>query len=273
MHNLTLMLFLGTGEYLGSCINSFVSTGVFVSLTKYGAKELNEGADQLHAHENPHLSYFIEGGNLEQRKGEQFVRSAGDIAFYEAGEPHINKSVKLPSANINLEFGKAFLSEYELTGSYIGNAIQSNSNSRFIILRLYNELLSAESQKEAAIHLLVLALVFGVPGKSGNNTPHWVKKVKQLIHDRWSDIPTLNEIAREANVHPVTISKGFPVYFNCTYGEYLRRLKVEKALQYLKTSSKSLTEVAYCCGFSDPSHFSRTFKSLTGFLPSRYREI
>jgi AraC family transcriptional regulator len=53
----------------------------------------------------------------------------------------------------------------------------------------------------------------------------------------------------------------------------MRRLKIEKSLYLLKDSSFSLTEIAAECGFSDQSHFIRTFKQLTGFLPNSYKKI
>jgi transcriptional regulator GlxA family with amidase domain len=40
----------------------------------------------------------------------------------------------------------------------------------------------------------------------------------------------------------------------------------------LRTTSMSMTEIALECGFEEPSHFSRTFKTKFGRSPTDYRE-
>ncbi len=108
--------------------------------------------------------------------------------------------------------------------------------------------------------MLVLALLHRpdmqtYPGQ----VPNWVGLQLDFLHDNWDNKITLNEIAFVANVHPVTISKYFHKYFAATFGEYLRKLKIEKALSLIKASVITLTSIAYECGFADQSHFIHTF--------------
>jgi AraC-like DNA-binding protein len=44
------------------------------------------------------------------------------------------------------------------------------------------------------------------------------------------------------------------------------------AVQYIRESYRSLGEITYLLGFSDPSNFNRAFKRWMGETPSRYRE-
>ena len=73
-------------------------------------------------------------------------------------------------------------------------------------------------------------------------------------------------------LHPVTLSRQFHNYFSCTLGEYIRKLKIAKAITLIKSTKNPLTEIAYQCGF-DQSHFIRSFKQLTGFLPMSFRKL
>jgi AraC family transcriptional regulator len=41
----------------------------------------------------------------------------------------------------------------------------------------------------------------------------------------------------------------------------------------LNEPDASLSGIAYACGFFDQSHFIRTFKELTGFLPAQYQKF
>jgi AraC family transcriptional regulator len=102
--------------------------------------------------------------------------------------------------------------------------------------------------------------------------PAWMKCVHEVMNDRWADTLSLKELSEAAGVHPVTVSHYFPRYFSCTLGAYMRKLKVEKALELLK-SGGGLTETAYACGFFDQSHFIKTFRELTGYLPAQYQKL
>jgi AraC family transcriptional regulator len=41
----------------------------------------------------------------------------------------------------------------------------------------------------------------------------------------------------------------------------------------IKQSNSDLSQVAYACGFADQSHFIRTFKSMTGLLPAKFKNL
>ena len=103
--------------------------------------------------------------------------------------------------------------------------------------------------------------------------PPWVRCVKDAIHDRWDEKLSLKELSLVAGVHPITISKNIPKYFACSLGDYIRRVKIEKSLCLIKQKHATLTEVAFRSGFADQSHFIRTFKAATGFLPKEFRKL
>jgi AraC-like DNA-binding protein len=69
------------------------------------------------------------------------------------------------------------------------------------------------------------------------------------------------------------VSREFSKYFNnLSYGEYIRKLRIEKAVELLGQPGHTLAEIAYLTGFSDQSHFTRIFKKHTGQSPAEYRK-
>ena len=112
------------------------------------------------------------------------------------------------------------------------------------------------------------------PGKvaTGQDEPTIIQ-LQDLLHSRWNENLSLQELSTLINIHPVTISKYFPRYFSCTLGEYIRKVKVEKAVDLIKQEQMSLTALAYHCGFFDQSHFIRAFKTYTGFRPKEYQQL
>ncbi|MGN7888422.1 helix-turn-helix domain-containing protein [Dyadobacter sp. 22481] len=74
-------------------------------------------------------------------------------------------------------------------------------------------------------------------------------------------------------MNPAYVSREFSKYFSdMSFGDYIRKLRIEKAIELLSNTSNSLAEIAYLTGFSDQSHFNRIFKQHTGQNPSAFRK-
>ncbi len=110
--------------------------------------------------------------------------------------------------------------------------------------------------------------------KRSRKTPAWAKEIKDLIQDQIDTNLTLKELSKDLNIHPAYLSREFSKYFdNLSFGDYIRKQRIEKAIAYLNNAAYSLTKIAYLTGFSDQSHFTRIFKKHTGKSPSEYRRI
>lgn len=106
-------------------------------------------------------------------------------------------------------------------------------------------------------------------------TPGWVKNLKEIIQDQIDSQFTfdLRKISTDLELNPSYLSREFSKYFeDLNFGEYTRKLRIEKAIQLIQHSTYSLTEIAYLTGFSDQSHFTRIFKQHTGKNPSSFRK-
>jgi AraC family transcriptional regulator len=101
--------------------------------------------------------------------------------------------------------------------------------------------------------------------------PRWLEQARELLHAQFSETLTHDEVAKIVGMHPVHLATVFRRYFNCTIGEYVRRLRIEFASRQISTSQDSLCEIGLAAGFSDQSHFSKVFKKHTGMSPGRFR--
>jgi AraC-like DNA-binding protein len=107
-----------------------------------------------------------------------------------------------------------------------------------------------------------------------NKVPDWAKELKAIIQDHIDTNLSLSlkVISENLNVHPSYLSREFSKYFDdLSFGDYIRKLRIEKATTLLSGSQYSLAEIAYLTGFSDQSHFNRIFKKNIGITPSQYR--
>jgi len=103
--------------------------------------------------------------------------------------------------------------------------------------------------------------------------PRWAQELKDTIQDHIDTNLTLKELSQRLDINPSYLSREFSKYFDdLSFGDYIRKQRIDKAKELMKTSTYSLTEIAYLTGFSDQSHFTRIFKKSTGQNPSVFRK-
>jgi hypothetical protein len=109
--------------------------------------------------------------------------------------------------------------------------------------------------------------------RAQKKTPVWVNELKQIIQDQVDTNLSLAEISKSLDINPSYLSREFSKHFNnLSFGEYIRKLRIEKAIELIHAGSYTLTEIAYLTGFSDQSHFTRIFKMHTGKNPSAFKK-
>jgi hypothetical protein len=110
---------------------------------------------------------------------------------------------------------------------------------------------------------------------SKKKAPAWTKELREMIQDQMDTNMSisLQQASDELEINPAYLSREFSKYFdNLSFGDYIRKLRIEKGISLMGTTAYSLTEIAYLTGFSDQSHFNRIFKKQTGENPSSYRK-
>lgn len=108
---------------------------------------------------------------------------------------------------------------------------------------------------------------------SAKKIPAWAKELKNMLQDHIDTNITLKEISKNLDINHSYLSREFSRYFeNLSFGDYIRKQRINKAMELMFDDKYSLTEIAYLTGFSDQSHFNRIFKQQTGQTPSVYRK-
>ena len=83
------------------------------------------------------------------------------------------------------------------------------------------------------------------------------------------DVPA---IARIAHTSPAHFSRQFRAAFGEPPHAYLRRRRIERAMELLRETDREVTDVCLSVGFYSLGTFSRTFRTIVGEPPSSYRE-
>ncbi|WP_027180091.1 helix-turn-helix domain-containing protein [Maridesulfovibrio bastinii] len=84
--------------------------------------------------------------------------------------------------------------------------------------------------------------------------------------------PPLLELAKKSGITHTRLNKIFKTIYGKTVFGLLRQKRLECSRKMLEDGRRSIAEIAYECGFSNPSHLSRTFVEYYGLQPKRYKE-
>lgn len=100
-----------------------------------------------------------------------------------------------------------------------------------------------------------------------------VENAKKYISENYHDEElTLNTVAHEVNVSPNHLSAMFSQKTGQTFVKYLTDVRMHRAKELLKCTSKRSNEICEEVGYRDPHYFSHLFKKNVGCSPIQYRE-
>jgi AraC family transcriptional regulator len=69
----------------------------------------------------------------------------------------------------------------------------------------------------------------------------------------------------------VHLARSFRQFHHCTVGDYVRRLRVDRAARLLRGTRRPLIDIALDCGLAGAAQFSRSFRAVQGTTPSAWR--
>jgi AraC-like DNA-binding protein len=97
--------------------------------------------------------------------------------------------------------------------------------------------------------------------------------VLAFLRHRCREDVDLDELAHRFGYSPRTFSRVFRDATATTPHNYLVQLRLGRAMQALRTTDDSITDIAFDCGFHDSNYFSSCFSKMTALSPSEYRRL
>jgi AraC-like DNA-binding protein len=263
---------LQTGQFYGITNQTVNLTGLTMTDTEYTGPSVD-----WHYHENAYFTFLLQGQVLEGNKKEVYHCTAGDLLFHHWQDAHYNRKPDVFTRGFHVEIHPHWFQQYELTGLVEGSIRFKHPQASLLMYRIVKETKQQPTSANATIDQLLIQLLSITKDnkeKLTGSKPRWVTRLETLLHDHPdSHLWTLTELAREADIHPVHLSRSFQHYFHHSFSDYMQLIKLQKALSLLPHRQQSLTSIAAACGFADQSHFIRHFKTSQKTTPLQYRKL
>jgi AraC family L-rhamnose operon regulatory protein RhaS len=259
----------------------------------------HNGKTWLHRHAFYEFVYIDTGFTLHSHDGRTSVLTAGDLFAICPNEAHSYSS----SYHTNLYNCLFYLEELSGLSDEIlalpgmGELIHSNrtpfpvlhvglSERRDLVLIL--EKMKWESQTRAAgwelslKSLLISFLIYysrlycteqtARKSQEGGGYYSYIYRALEYIEQNYKSDIGGREIAECTGLSHDYVAKQFKNVLSMTPSEYIRRFRVAKSMELLKTTSMTAAEIAAEVGFGDISLYSRVFKQLIGISPTAFRK-
>jgi AraC family transcriptional regulator len=266
------MVTLSKGQFYGQTNITTEICGITLTDTEYTHERVD-----WHYHENAYFTLLLEGRMIEGNKKEVYQCPQGTLLFHNWQDAHYNIKPEGFTRGFHIEIDQSWCTAQEVNLNELqGSRNLSHPHIKIEAYNIFKESKINDGNSQLAIQALlinILSKINNAEEKHHSTFPRWVSQLREILHDTKTEEWTLTSLAAALDIHPVHLSRGFPKYFGVNLGDYIRSIKVQRALSMLAGSQLSLTDIAYDCGFADQSHFIRCFKAVNHLKPAQFRKI
>jgi YesN/AraC family two-component response regulator len=101
----------------------------------------------------------------------------------------------------------------------------------------------------------------------------FIKRFKEYVDKNLADSElSVETIAADLGLSRVQLYRKIKALTGCTPVDLLRKARLSLGKEMLKDCTKSVSEVAYACGFTSPAYFTKCFKDEYGVAPGDGRK-
>lgn len=224
------------------------------------------------------ITYLCHGIGYFLVDGKWLKKRAGDIHLYRPNEPQIyhyfsKDHTQLYWIHFTGSHCEEILTDYQISSFHVGDDILLKNLFQQLIVELQLKKPLYEHLSTHAFHQLLItlnrhSLSHNMPSNSSFALDRLILELNQRYQDRWS----LNDMAAFCHLSPDYLSHLFRSTYQISPLQYLTRLRLDKAKEFLSDDHISVSEAAYLSGFLDPLYFSRVFHKKIGLSPKAYQK-
>ena len=258
---------------------------------------------QEHIHNEFEFFVVLRGEGRAKIKNRTFEIKEGDVYLINSGEVH--SYCRVPASNIILDREKdsaplflfAQVSNHCLREYFpqIRTTVFNSGNLRDFMKEeevesVVNDLVESAKLyflEEPLYQLKVLGRISRVLTKCYEKVPYEIiseaqkntlkqknlriERIISYIDANFETQIRLQDLAEQENLSPTHFSHLFTSLFGVTFQDYVNIKRMEQCIRLMPNKEKTLLEISYESGFSDPKYMNRMFIKHFGYTPKEYR--
>ncbi len=264
-------------------------------------EEYNTGTESMHNelshwHEGVELVWVQEGSLSCQTNDDCFPLSNGDLCFINQGQLHrllgpdesihcitltMGKRIFTASPSVYEKYIKPLVEDRSLTHTPIRGHGQYEDRIRTAIKQVAGymeekpegyelELIALCHQIIRYVHLVLSTIGEKEYHVDGNIV--LVREMMEYIAQHYGENIQLGDIASAVNISESKCSKVFRQYTEMPPITYLISYRLEKSAELLQSTTLPISQIAFDCGFSQQSYYTKLFTRTYGTTPLSFRK-
>lgn len=243
-----------------------------------------------HAHEFDELVIVRSGSCIHFHDGKPMPISRGSVMYIRAKQAHfldqlddvyLTNVLILPHCFKHIRH-ETVVNLLERSSGIEGNSYMINGVTLKRVESLLNRLSDeagrrveySEQMIELLISQLMIELWRGQPEENIEAHDDRDARLTMLLrhlNNHFEDEADWDVLASRFKISQRTLSRRILDVTGLSPNKYLMRIRICAAMRLLKETTKSVTDIAFSCGFNDSNYFTYRFHQETGMTPMKYR--
>lgn len=268
---------------LATRLEKYVSNTAGIPFVLHSALERNVSScgSEANRHENLEIQFITNGGGYVLLDGKHINVTAGDIIVVNSQVIHYTAtetSLQYDCLIIDTLFscGAGINPQKYLFEDYFSSKILSDYIEE--LKKIYFD--TTDICRTAKLQMLILKILIELRESHVLTENRLIRaelseriwEVIIYIREHYAEKLTLDQIAKSVHISKYNLAREFKEYTGKTVFEYIKQVRCLNAAELIR-AGMTIAETADACGFSNMSYFTRTFKSVTGQLPSQMKNI
>lgn len=255
----------------------------------------------FHSHDFFEINCVISGSCEYQMPEKGELIQEGDVVVFPPHKPHLIDVSSDDCILINIlarssTFDRYFFSlfnSYDILTDFWTQALYGKQESAYLLFHCGREtkirecvlriLQQAETKQayqsqmlDALFHVFLITLLQDheqdvvISNPENQRDDRNIVRIINFISEKYKFL-TLSQLAGEFHYSERQMARILKEYTGTSFGDFIRDIKLKRAVDLLQKSSLSIQSIVEAVGYSDLSHFYRVFKKEYGCTPIEYR--
>ena len=255
--------------------------------TPYAFIENPQGMTRPHHHNDYEIYFLISGNRKYFIQNTIYTLRPNQIVIFKPNVPHqVTVNLNIPYERQLLYITPPLFSEVLNNNPSIEKIVNKQffnlSNKKFtealgFITKINEELKRDDMYSLDSIRNIISELLIFIERNNDTSNINIDKSDLRIqtainyILEHYSEPISLSDCAKVASMNYHSFSKAFQKITAIGFKEFLTRLRIDKGIEYLETTTYPITKIAELVGYSTDNYFSTAFRTLHNTTPKEYR--